>query len=60
MTRAQLLEQQRTDLCTLVTELNKDGEFRTAISVMTVIEANAAVTDALCELGLEDQEFPQC
>lgn len=57
MTRGQLLEQQRTDLCTLVTELNKAGEFRSAVLVMAVIEANVRVAEMLGELGIESTKF---
>lgn len=61
MTRDQLLMQQRTDLCALVTELNKSGEFRAAVLMMVVVEANAAVADMLCELDIEHEKFlPRC
>ena len=60
MTRDQLLEQQRIDLCTLVTELNKSGDFREAMLIMAVVETNAAAADQLSELGLEAEPFPRC
>lgn len=57
MTRDDLLEQQRTDLCALVTELNKAGEFRSAVLVMAVVEANVQVAEMLAERGIETEKF---